>query len=91
MSYTQGNEFEVQQKIQRIGQGHRELPSLPSNGNNFWREAKVITEEVRPFKECEHYFENNPIGAECKFCHLGLPGLLAQEGKLQKRSGPRLD
>lgn len=80
--FITGNEYEVQRKVMEYGQGHRELPPLPPNNSGFWKGAEVITEEVQPFKECDHYFIDKPGAVECKFCHLGLPGLQAQDGKL---------
>ena len=85
-----GTEYEVQREVLARGDGKRELPPLPSNNSNFWKEAEVTSEEVKPFRECEHYFIDKPDGIECEICHLGLPGLEAQDGKLlsPRRSKP---
>jgi hypothetical protein len=73
-----------EQDVQRIvlERGQQELPPLPSNNSSFWKDGQVISQEVQPFKECDHYFIDKPDAVECKICHLGLPGLKAQDGKL---------
>jgi hypothetical protein len=62
--------------------GQRELPPLPPNNSSFWKGGQVISQEVQPFRECQHNFIDKPDGVECETCHLGLPGLKAQDGKL---------
>jgi len=75
-----------EQEVQRIvmGKGQQELPPLPSNSNSFWKDGQVVSQEVQPFRDCDHYFISKPDAIECKICHLGLPGLKAQDGKLLK-------
>lgn len=63
--------------------GNRAVPSLPPTENNFWAEAETIKIEEKPFKKCNHEFQNIPEGAQCKKCHFGLIGIFdIREGKL---------
>lgn len=50
---------------------------------DFWGDSEVVSEEVKDFKKCEHYFEPIQGGARCTKCHFGLHGFIEiSNGKL---------
>ncbi len=66
------------------------LPSLPGSDVNNLRkdtydhfykkrpseiwQGKIDRTEVKEPNQCEHFFEKNDTGVECKKCHMGLIG-----------------
>lgn len=55
----------------------------------FWGEAEIIREEIKPDSKCDHEFRATQSGVECTKCRFGLIGPLeVREGKLFHKGEP---
>lgn len=62
---------------------NRRDPHYGITPREFWGENTVVREELKPFENCDHYFEYKKEGVLCKKCHMGYVGLLEiRNGKL---------
>jgi hypothetical protein len=66
-------------------------PFFKKTPRQFWEEADIEHPVLSKETKCEHIFEKNSVGVECKKCHMGLKGEMdVIDGKLFFKGQPIL-